>query len=414
MQIAVVGGGVVGVCTAYFLAAAGHQTVVLERYSNVAQENSFGNAGLMAPGHAAPWAAPGMPQKLLSYLFKSESPAVLKPRMSPTLWRWMRRWLAECDIERFRINKMRIQRLAAYSKDLMGLLRDHYALDYEQTTGLLQLFRSPGELALAQPLMAILEEAGISHRLIPPDDARQIEPALAYHTPLNSALHLPGDEAGNCPLFTRQLKMIAQDMGVAFHFDSQVEDIAVEGAGVGFRIGAERYSADAVVIAAGYDSLPLLRGLGVRIPVYPVKAYSASVFIRDFDQAPLASLADQAYKVSISRLGARIRVAGTAELGFPTPELRETALRTLVKVGEDWFPDAANYNGSQFWSGVWPMLPDGVPLVGPTGLRNVYVNIGHGASDWAMAAGSGKLIADIVSGHIPDIDMEGLTLARYG
>jgi D-amino-acid dehydrogenase len=414
MQVAVVGGGVVGVCTAYFLAAAGHQTVVLERYSNVALETSFGNAGLMAPGHAAPWAAPGMPQKLLSYLFKSESPAVLKPGLNPTLWRWMRRWLAECDIERFRVNKMRMQRLAVYSNELMRLLREHHALDYEQTRGLLQLFRNQGELAMAQPLIALLAESGIAHSLLDPDLARAIEPALAYHTPLNSALHIPDDEAGNCPLFTRQLRMIAQDMGVVFHFDSTVDEIVAEGRGVGLRIGQQRFNADAVVVAAGYDSLPLLKKLGVRVPLYPVKAYSASVTIRDFDQAPLASLCDESYKVSVTRLGTRIRVAGTAELGFPAPELREAALRTLVKVGEDWFPDAANYNASTFWSGVWPMLPDGVPLVGPTPVSNVYVNIGHGASGWAMAAGAGKLIADMVSGQQTDIDTEGLTLSRYG
>ena len=414
MQVAVVGGGVVGVCTAYFLAAAGHQTVVLERYSNVALETSFGNAGLMAPGHAAPWAAPGMPQKLLSYLFKSESPAVLKPGLNPTLWRWMRRWLAECDIERFRVNKMRMQRLAVYSNELMRLLREHHALDYEQTRGLLQLFRSQGELAMAQPLIALLAESGIAHSLLDPDLARAVEPALAYHTPLNSALHIPDDEAGNCPLFTRQLRMIAQDMGVVFHFDSTVDEIVTEGRGVGLRIGQQRFNADAVVVAAGYDSLPLLKKLSVRVPLYPVKAYSASVTIRDFDQAPLASLCDESYKVSVTRLGTRIRVAGTAELGFPAPELREAALRTLVKVGEDWFPEAANYNASTFWSGVWPMLPDGVPLVGPTPVSNVYVNIGHGASGWAMAAGAGKLIADMVSGQQTDIDTEGLTLSRYG
>ena len=414
MQVAVVGGGVAGVCTAYFLAAAGHQTVVLERYSNVALETSFGNAGLMAPGHAAPWAAPGMPQKLLSYLFKPESPAVLKPGMNPTLWRWMRRWLAECDIARFRVNKMRMQRLAVYSNGLMSLLREHHGLDYEQTRGLVQLFRSQAERAMAQPLLTLLDESGIAHQLLDPDQARLVEPALAYHTPLNSALHIPDDEAGNCPLFTRQLRMIAQDMGVAFHFDSSVDEIAVEGRGVGLRIGDQRFSADAVVVAAGYDSLPLLQKLGLRMPIYPVKAYSASVSIREFEQAPLASLSDESYKVSISRLGTRIRVAGTAELGFPAPELREAALRTLVKVGEDWFPDAANYNASTFWSGVWPMLPDGVPVIGPTPLSNVYVNLGHGASGWAMAAGSGKLIADMISGRQPDIDTEGLTLSRYG
>jgi D-amino-acid dehydrogenase len=414
MQIAVVGGGVAGVCTAYFLAAAGHQTVVLERYSNVALETSFGNAGLMAPAHAAPWAAPGMPQKLLSYLFKPESPAVLKPGVSPTLWRWMRRWLAECDIERFQVNKLRMQRLALYSNELMHLLREHYALQYEQTSGLLQLFRSQTERTLAQPLLALLEEAGLPHRLIHSDDARLIEPALAYHTPLNSALHLPGDEAGNCPLFTRQLRAIAQEMGVVFHFDSAVDAIEADRHGVTLSIGQQRFGADAVVIAAGYDSLPLLRQLGIRVPLYPAKAYSASVAIRNFEQAPLASVADESYKVSITRLGTRVRVAGTVELGFPAPELREAALRTLVKVGEDWFPDAANYNASSFWSGVWPMLPDGVPLVGPTAMRNVHLNIGHSASGWGMAAGSGKLVADLISGQATDIDTEGLTLARYG
>lgn len=414
MQIAVVGGGVAGVCTAYFLAAAGHQTVVLERYSNVALETSFGNAGLMAPAHSAPWAAPGMPQKLLSYLFKPESPAVLKPGMSPTLWRWMRRWLAECDIGRFQVNKLRMQRLALYSSELMQLLREHYGMQYERTSGLLQLFRSQHERTLAEPLLALLAEAGLPHRLIHADDARLVEPALAYHTPLNSALHLPADEAGNCPLFTRQLRMIAQDMGVLFHFDSAVDAIEADRHGVTLSIGAQRFSADAVVIAAGYDSLPLLRRLGLRLPLYPVKAYAASVPVRNFDQAPLASVVDESYKVSIARLGTRIRVAGTAELGFPAPELRETALRTLVKVGEDWFPDAANYNASSFWSGVWPMLPDGVPLVGPTALRHVHINIGHGASGWGMAAGSGKLVADLISGQTTDIDTEGLTLARYG
>jgi D-amino-acid dehydrogenase len=208
--------------------------------------------------------------------------------------------------------------------------------------------------------------------------------------------------------------MIAQDMGVVFHFDSTVDEIVADGRGATVRIGQQSFNADAVVVAAGYDSLPLLQKLGMRLPLYPVKAYSASIAIRDFDQAPRASLSDEAYKVSISRMGTRIRVAGTAELGFPAPELRETALRTLVKVGEDWFPDAANYNASTFWSGVLPMLPDSVPLVGASNRPNVYVNIGHGASGWAMAAGSGKLIADMVAGRQADIDTDGLTPSRYG
>jgi D-amino-acid dehydrogenase len=413
-QVAVIGGGVIGVCTAYFLAEAGHEVVVVERHPNVAQEASYANGGVVAPGYITPWAAPGMPKKILSQLLRSEAPVVLRPTLDRTLWRWVRKWLAECDIERYRINKTRMQRVAFYSRDILQQLREHYELDYEQTQGVLQLFRTERDIRLAQPACELLAEYGIPHEMLDADAARKIEPALGHRAGLAGALHLPNDESGNCPLFVKRMRQIAQSIGVQFHFTSTVHAIEHIDSRVALRIDDSSFSADAVVVAAGVDSAQLLKPLGIHVPLYPVKGYSATASIRDFDEAPHASVIDESYNVSISRMGNRIRVAGTAELGSRTNELSERALRTLIKVGGDWFPNAANYNTANFWCGARPTLPDGAPLLGATPLRNVYINIGHGSTGWAMAAGSGKILADIISGRAPDIDMDGLTLSRYG
>ncbi|GAB3538655.1 D-amino acid dehydrogenase [Noviherbaspirillum agri] len=413
-QIAVVGGGVVGVCTAYFLAAAGHEVVVIERHQNVAQEASFANAGIVAPGYATPWAAPGMPRKILSRLLRSEAPVMLKPTMDRATWRWVRRWLSECELDRYRINKARMQRIAFYSRDVLRELREFHQIEYEQTQGVLQLFRTEKDKRMASHSIALLEENGVPHQVLDADGARAIEPALSSHSSLAGALYLPQDEAGNCPLFAKRLKQIASSLGVQFHFASTVHAIEPETHGVGLRIDNNRFSADAVVVAAGVESAQLLRPLGIDIPLYPVKGYSATASLRNFEHAPQAALLDEAYKVAITRLGSRIRIAGTAEIGSSGTELNERAIRTLIKVGSDWFPDAANYAKANFWCGARPMLPDGAPLLGATPVRNVYVNIGHGSNGWAMAAGSGKVVADIVSGVTPEIDMDGLTMSRYG
>ena len=413
-QIVVIGGGIVGVCTAYFLAEAGHDVAVIERRDNVAQEASFAHAGLVAAGAAAPWALPGMPRKILKSLFKSESPVLLRPRLDRSLWRWIRRWMSECELDRYRINKMRMQKIASYSRDLLHQLSDTYDIEYERTQGALQLFRSAHDVRLAEPALALLAEHEIPHRFIDADEARTIEPALAEQTKFAGALHLPHDEAGNCPLFAKRLKQIAGTMGVNFHFASVVQAIEADAGRISLLVDGQHFSADAVVIAAGSESARLLKPLGIHIPLYPVRGYSATAMIKNFDQAPNAALLDESYKVAITRLGSRIRVSGMAELGARGSELHRSALRTLIKVGFDWFPHAANYISANFWSGIHPMLPDGPPLLGSTPVRNLYINIGHGSSGWLMAAGSGKVVADIVSGRAPEIDMDGLTLARYG
>jgi len=413
MQVAVVGAGVIGVCTAYFLAEAGHEVVVIERRNNVAEEASFGDSGILAPSSIAPWATPGRPKSFCSYLLKAESPLFFNRILDPALWRWMRRWLRESDIERYQVNRERMQRIAFYSRDIMQQLRDRHQLDYEQASGYLQLFRSERDLQLAKPGIDFLAAHDIRHDLPDANALRLIEPALNTNIPLAGSLHLPADESGNCPLFTRQIRQLAQEMGVEFHFGCNVKSIRQIERGVDIRIDDYSFFADKIVLASGADSAKLLAPMGLHLPVYPIKSYSATATIRNFESAPIASVFDEAYKVAITRMGNRIRIAGTAELNARTTELRQAALNTLMKVSYDWFPDASNYNTASFWSGSSLMMPDGPPLLGATSVRNVYLNIGHGSTGWAMAAGSGKVLADIISDQTPDIDLDGLTPMRF-
>lgn len=413
MRVVVIGGGVIGVSTAYFLADAGHQVQVIERHGNVAEQASFGNAGIVAPACATPWAIPGMPRKFLSGLMKSDAPFMLKARLDPALWRWLGRWISECELQRFRLNRQRMQRVALYSRNILQQLRERERLDYEQTVGYMQLFRSERDLAMARPILDLMNESGLAHQALDAAAARAIEPGLAENAALAGAWYFADDATGNCALFTKQLKQAAQAGGVDFQFGCTVASINAHDRQVGIEVNGETIKADAVVVAAGVDSAALLAPLGIEVPLYPVKGYSATATIKDYEQAPHSAVSDEAYKVSIARMGSRVRLAGLAEFGSQNGDLRERALRTLSKVGEDWFPNAANYSGAQFWCGTRPMLPDGPPLLGATAARNVYVNIGHGATGWTMAAGSGKLVADIVSGRETDIDTDGLTIARF-
>lgn len=413
-QVAVIGGGVIGVCTAYFLAAAGHQVVVVERRGNVAAEASFGNAGVMAPGYVTPWAKPGMPRHLLAHLFRQEAPLMLPRKMDPALWRWIRLWLSECALEKFHANMQRMQRLYAYSRNALRQLEPQVLQIDEKTQGYLQLFRTAQDMALAEPALAMLAELDGAHRLLDADAARLLEPALAPQTALAGALYLPHAETGNCPLFTKQLKHIAISMGVEFIFGNSVSAITQNGSQLALNIGETSFAADAIVLAAGTESARMLKELGINTPLFPVKSYAATATVKDMEAAPLAALMDETYRVSITRMGNRIRLAGTAELASRSATMPETAQRTLRKVGNDWFPHAANYSNANFWCGLQATLPDGPPLIGATPIKNLFVNIGHGANGWAVAAGAGKLVADIISERTPEIDLNGLTLARYG
>jgi D-amino-acid dehydrogenase len=414
MRVIVVGAGIIGVCTAYALRRAGYDVTVLERRSGVAQEASFANAGVMAPGYVGPWATPAMPKKVLAYLLRPESPVVFRPSLSPALWSWLRRWLHECDLERYRRNRARMQRLAFYSQAELRVLRTAHALDYEQSTGYLQLFRSDRELEASSAARTLLTELGVRHVLLDAEKCRTLEPALHPATPLAGGVHLPDDEVGNCAFFAHQLKDIAAREGVEFRFgvEAQGLDMAV-GRVEALRTATGPVRADAYVLAGGVDSAALLRPIGIRLPLLAVKGYSATAPITAFEHAPFLSVMDETYKVAITRMGNRMRVAGTAELGTRGTALRENALRTLFKVAGDWFPYAASYRQGKFWVGARPMLPDGPPVLGRTPVGNLLLNVGHGSSGWVMAVGSARILADVMAGRKPDIDLEGLTLDRY-
>jgi D-amino-acid dehydrogenase len=415
MHVVVVGAGIVGVCTAWYLREHGLDVTVLERREGVAQETSWGNAGVIAPGYVTPWAAPGMPRKVLSYMLATESPVLFRPVPDPALWRWVRHWLRECRTDRYRVNKSRMQRVAFYSREQLHRLRRQLGIEYGQATGYLQLLRSERDVAMTGPARALLEETRVPHRMLDAQACRALEPALSPATPLAGGLYLPEDESGSCPEFATALAEACRANGVKFEFGCTVQRLHVEGGRL-VAVESDRRSihCDAVVVAAAVDSLPLLSPHGIRPPIWPVKGYSATVAIDDPASGPRRAMIDEAYKVAITPFGKTIRLAGTAELGSASLEIRPAAVRTLMKVGNDWFPRAARYDQASLWVGARPMTPDGPPLLGPTGVHGLFVNIGHGSTGWAMACGSGKAVADVVAGRAPELSLEGLTLARLG
>jgi D-amino-acid dehydrogenase len=428
-HVAVVGAGIIGTCTAWYLRERGLEVTVYERRDGVALETSWGNAGVIAPGYVTPWAAPGMPRKVLSYLFAAEAPVLFRPVASPALWRWIARWLGQCELSRYRINKARMQRLAFYSRDELHALRLRLGIDDGVRRGYLQLLRGERDLAMLGPARALLEENGVPHELLDAAACRALEPGLSAATPLAGALHLPEDESASCPDFAQALALAASRAGVRFEFGCTVRAIMVAGGAVtgvsvarapaaagapprraGGTASAERF--DTVVVAGAVDSLPLLAEHGIGLPIWPVKGYSTTLPMPDAARGPRRAMIDEAYKVAITPFPGRLRIAGTAELGGPDLVPRPAALRTLVKVGRDWFPDAVRWEGAQCWVGARPMTPDGPALLGATPVGGLFVNMGHGSTGWAMACGAGKVVADVVAGRPTDIDLDGLTLAR--
>ena len=415
MHVVVIGAGIIGVTTAFELRSRGFEVTVLDRRPGVAQEASYANAGVISTAYAGPWAQPGMPTKIIGYMLRSASPVIYRPSLDPAQWRWLLRWLGECRLQRFRVNKLRMQRLAEYSRAVLHELRSRYAIDYEQAQGWLQLFRTDADLARARPSIELLAQAGAPHRVLDADQCRKLEPALVEGTPLAGGLHLLEEETGNCAYFARRIKDLAAAQGVEFRFNATVSRLIIEGGRFReARTAGGSIAADALVVAAGADSGRLLRRTGIRVPLYPVKGYALTAGITRHELAPMMSMMDEAYKVAITRMGNRLRIAGTAELGNRRLALREAALGTLLRVARDWFPGAAAYAQAQPWVGARPMLPDGPPVLGPSRVSNLFLNLGHGSTGWSMACGSARVVADIVAGSQPQIDLEGLTLDRFG
>lgn len=415
MRVVVLGSGVVGVTTAYYLAKAGMEVIVIDRQPGPALETSFGNAGQISPGHASPWGAPGVPMKALRWLFQRHAPFSFRPDGTLYQLQWMWRMARNCTPERYAVNKERMVRLAEYSRDCLRELRRATGIAYEERDrGTLQLFRSAEQFAAAARDVAVLREAGVPFELLEGAQLARAEPALAQaRERLTGGLRLPNDETGDCQLFTTRLARMAAALGVRFEYDTTIRALHLQGGALaGIATDRGVFDADRYVVALGSYSRLLLRGL-FDLPVYPLKGYSITLPIVDPAKAPVSTITDETYKVAITRFDDRIRVGGMAEVAGYDKTLRARRRATLEMVVEDLFPGAGDVRRATFWTGLRPKTPDGTPVVGPTPLPNLFLNTGHGTLGWTMSCGSASVIADLVAGRQPAIRTDDLAVFRY-
>ncbi|NYH99386.1 D-amino acid dehydrogenase [Cupriavidus plantarum] len=419
MRVLVLGSGVIGVTSAWYLARAGHEVTVVDREAAPALGTSFANAGQISPGYASPWAAPGIPLKAIKWMFQEHAPLSIKPDGTLFQLQWMWQMLRNCTEDRYAVNKERMVRLAEYSRDCIRALRAETGISYEgRQQGTLQLFRTAEQYEGAAKDIAVLEEAGVPYELLSREQLAACEPALAaVNGKLAGGLRLPNDETGDCQLFTQRLAAMAASIGVTFQYNRSIDGLLTEGDAItGALIEGKPMHADAVVVALGSWSTPFVRhvlpGLS-NLPVYPLKGFSITVPMTDASRSPVSTVLDETYKVAITRFDDRIRVGGMAQIVGYDRSLDPAKRRTLEHVVTDLFPGAGDVSRATFWTGLRPMTPDGTPVVGPAGIRGLWLNTGHGTLGWTMACGSGKLLSDLVSGTRPAIRADDLSVDRY-
>lgn len=422
MRVLVLGSGVIGVTSAYYLALKGFDVTVIDRQPAVAMETSFANAGQISPGYSAPWAGPGVPVKAFYWLLQRHAPLNMRPDFTRWQWQWMAQFLKHCSLAHYTLNKSRMVRLAEYSRDCLRDLRAQTRIQYEQRSlGTLQVFRTRKQLDVEAKDIDVLRRMGVPFQHLDPDGCTRIEPALAQvKNQLLGGLHLPDDETGDCQLFTTQLAAHAQSLGVKFRQNVTIQRLLTQhqqlsGVEIVGAHGIEHLHADHYIVALGSYSRGLMQGLGLNLPVYPVKGYSLTVPIVNPDAAPVSTVMDETYKVAITRFDQRIRVGGMAELAGFDLRLNTHRRATLLMVLKGLFPDAGDIANTQFWTGLRPMTPDGTPIIGQADTRypNVWLNTGHGTLGWTMACGSAKVLADLMAQEKPAIQTADLQLSRY-
>lgn len=416
MKVLILGSGVIGVTSAYYLARAGHEVTVVDRQPEPALETSFANAGEVSPGYSSPWAGPGVPVKAVKWLLMKHGPLVIRPKLDPVMWVWLLKMLRNCTSARYAVNKSRMIPIAEYSRDSLRDLRRDIGIQYdERSQGTLQLFRHQAQLDGTAEDIAVLKQYGVPFEVLSREGCIAVEPALAgVKEKFVGGLRLPQDETGDCHMFTQSLAKHAQALGVRFLFNTGIDRIVTDGARVsGVATSAGLLQADAYVLALGSWSSRLVAPLGISLPVYPVKGYSITVPIKDASGAPESTVMDESYKVAITRLGNRIRVGGTAEISGYSDKLYDARRATLDHSLTDLFPRGGDLAKATFWSGLRPMTPDGPPVIGPTQYANLHLNTGHGTLGWTMSCGSGRVLADMLSGRKPDIDVSALAVERY-
>ena len=416
MKVLILGSGVIGVTSAYYLARAGHELTGVDRHPAPPPETSFANAGEVSPGYSSPWAGPGVPVKAIKWLLMRHGPLVIWPKLDPRMWIWGLKMLRNCTAERYAVNKSRMIPLAEYSRDCLRALRAETGIKYdERSRGTLQLFRQQKQLDHTGDDIAVLKQYGVPYEVLDRDGCIGAEPALSrVKEKFVGGLRLPQDETGDCHIFTQALAAEAAKLGVKFMFNTSIDRLVAEGERITSVVtGAGLLQADAYVASLGSWSPRLLKPIRISIPVYPIKGYSITVPIVDADGAPISTVMDESYKVAITRLGDRIRVGGTAEISGYSASLDAARRATLDHSLTDLFPRGGDLSEANFWCGLRPMTPDGPPIIGATRYPNLHLNTGHGTLGWTMACGSGRVLADLLSGRKPDIDPRELSMSRY-
>ena len=416
MKIVIAGSGIIGVTTAYYLSKEGHDVTVIDRQDGSAMETSHANAGMLSTGYSAPWAAPSIPLKAIKWLSSEYSPLIISKPFDLSLISWAGKMLMNCTATRYEENKSRLLKLAQYSQHALTELQTEANINFDtESKGTLQLFRKAADLKGTSTDINILEKHGIESNMLSVDECIDVEPGLAgVREKIAGGLHIPIDETGDCFKFTRDLENKAKAAGVVFEYGVDIHSFENDGQYItGIMTSKGKYTADKYVMAMGSYSPLFLKPLGINVPIYPVKGYSLTIPVKDAASAPVSTIMDETFKVAITRLGDRIRVGGTAELGGYNTDTPVKRRKTIDHVISDLFPEACDVNEAEFWSGLRPMTPDGAPIIGESSYDNLYLNTGHGTLGWTLACGSARLMKDIICENQTEVETTGLGLDRY-
>lgn len=417
MKILIAGSGIIGVSSAYFLAKEGHDVTVIDRQAAAALETSHANAGQLSYGMSSPWAAPGVPFKAMKWIVSDYAPLIINPKLGWQTLKFLWRLLRNCTSRNYAINKSRMVRISNYSKQAIAELTKEHSFDFElRNHGLLQVFRTEAQLKGCEKDIKILDDFGVKYELLNAEQCIAAEPGLRHvKDQIKGGLRYLEDQSANCFMFANHLVEECKKMGVTFEYGVTINSIKNQSNMIkGIETSQGVYTADKYIIALGSFSTQLLKPLGVHLPIYPVKGYSITLPVNTDEDAPQGTLMDESYKVAITRLGDKIRVAGIAELTNFDGSLTEKGRNTTQFVVQSLFPKAAKQTDNiNYWTGFRPMTPDGTPIIGETGYSNMLLNTGHGTLGWTMALGSAKLIKSMINGEKPEIDIEGLGINRY-
>ncbi|MBE28867.1 D-amino acid dehydrogenase small subunit [bacterium] len=417
MKVVVLGAGIIGTTSAYFLAKQGHEVTVIDRQDSVSMETSHANAGCLSYGFTSPWASPGLPFSVLKWALTGRSPLIINPNISIETIKFLYRMYKNCNSQSYEINKSRMLRVANYSQKALLEIETDFDFFYEQKKqGSLQLFWDSKEIDKTKKDIAILDKFNIKSQLLSTEDCIKIEPGLQYvKNKLVGGIQFMDDFTGNCYLFSNEVYKKCVEMGVNFKFNTEIKSLKVNNDKIiSVLTDKDEFTADSYSVSLGSYSTKILSKIGIDIPIYPIKGYSITLPVLSNEDAPQSTIMDEKNKIAITRLGDRIRVAGMAHLTDFDKSLRVKSLDSLMSGLDLLFPKSyVSSKETNFWTGFRPSTPDGTPIIGPTPYNNLFLNTGHGTLGWTMSAGSGKLLANIISGKESGISSEGIDMSRY-